>query len=261
MNVRNGKVSGQSLTGKDYWETSGYAALRLSPDQRSAFQPLFDQHVPKGIGKEALEIGACPGVHLAALARSHGYRPIALDILPRVHMLRKTFADAGFPSVETLETDFLTWKPDRRFAVVMSLGFIEHFEDPGHVIRLHWNLVEEGGFMVLGIPLFGRYQRWLRQRILPPEMLEQVLAVHNLQAMNIPFLSDACRSLPDARILFAGPIWNMNTWFGLREPYISTGGRLILAAWKLVAWIPRRLNWSSPSFSPYALFIVQRGGA
>ncbi len=259
MSASDSVQTGRPLTNRDYWDASDYAALRLSDTQQSEFQPLFDRLVPPGDGREALEIGACPGVHLAALARSHGYAPVALDILPRVHELRDAFANAGFPPVETIEADFLAWETERRFAVVMSLGFIEHFNDPEPVIRRHWELVDEGGVMVLGVPLFGPWQLWLRRRIMPADMLERVLAVHNTRVMSVSFLSDFCSALRGAHVRFGGPIWQMHTWFGLREPFVRPTGRMILAAWKLLARIPRRLDWSSEAFSPYALVVVERG--
>jgi len=55
------------------------------PDEfaaRSVFQPYFDRWLPRSNG-EAIEIGAWPGTHLAALTRSHDYRPVALDYQER----------------------------------------------------------------------------------------------------------------------------------------------------------------------------------
>lgn len=249
-----------ALTSRAYWDASSHAGLRLTAPVRSEFQPIFDRYLPKDASGCALEIGACPGVHLGAVARSHGYKPVALDFLPRVHTLKDAFAEVGLPEIETIQADFLAWESDRRFALVMSLGFIEHFGDPVDVVRRHWRLVDEGGCLVIGLPLFGPAQLWLRRCILPSDMLERILATHNLSATNVAFLAKTCAELPGARTLFGGPVWQMHTWFRLNEAYIGAGGKAILAAWKTVAVLPRLLRWSSPVFSPYALFIVRREG-
>ncbi len=236
---------------RDYW--SGL------PDEfaaRSVFQPYFDRWLPRSNG-EAVEIGAWPGTHLAALTRSHGYRPVALDYQERVRALAGKFSAVGLPSAETIQADFLTWETGRRFAVVMSFGFVEHFDDPPAVVRRHWDLVEPGGYMVVGVPLFGKMQWWLRRTILKPEKLKWVMDTHNLSILGPGDLARSCAGF-GGREVFAGPVMRMHTWFRLRNRFIRPTRLPVLLAWKMVSLVPLILNRSSDLYSPYCLVILQR---
>lgn len=246
-----------TLTDRAYWERVP-TIRELDADRASTFQPLFDRWLPHGTGREAIEIGAYPGVHLAALSRSHDYRPVAVDFLPRVHELGPAFQRAGFPAVETIQADFLEWNSSRLFAVVMSFGFIEHFADPGVVLRRHWDLVEPGGYLVVGTPLFGPWQWRLRMCIYDAANRKATYATHNVEAMRPGALERFCAELPEAEPIFAGPYGYMDTWFGFRDPYVRALGIPAIAIWKAVAWLPRLLGKSSYKFSPYAIMVVRK---
>src|SRR5437763_660297 len=106
-------------TARDFWQGRSYNnASEALP--ASELQPIFNRFLPRRSDWSAIEIGACPGSHLLALARSHGYRPVALDFLPQVHALPTVFRKHGIKTVEVIEADFLTLQEPRRFNVVMS---------------------------------------------------------------------------------------------------------------------------------------------
>ncbi len=192
-----------SLTTPEEWHRQGYS---LPPVQAaSEFQEFLDRYLPKRKDWSVLEIGACPGSHLLAIALSHGYRPTALDYLPAVRQLPEAFARFGVHDLEVIETDFLTFSTPRKFNVVTSYGFIEHFSDPEDLIRRHWDLVAEGGYMVLGAPAFGPLQLALRRLILKPDELKQTLRAHNPGIRNLEAIADICLRLPGAHIEKSDP--------------------------------------------------------
>src|SRR5438045_328903 len=136
-------------TGKEFWSERSYYNIP-APQPQIRHQFLFDRYLPRNHNGSALEIGACPGSNLLALALSHGYRPVALDYLPAVRSLPSSFRKHGV-EVEIIEADFLSLPEDRKFDVVMSFGFIEHFNDAEAVLKKHWALVADNGFLVLGL--------------------------------------------------------------------------------------------------------------
>ena len=248
-----------SLTTPEEWHRQGYS---LPPVQAaSEFQEFLDRYLPKRKDWSVLEIGACPGSHLLAIALSHGYRPTALDYLPAVRQLPEAFARFGVHDLEVIETDFLTFSTPRKFNVVTSYGFIEHFSDPEDLIRRHWDLVAEGGYMVLGAPAFGPLQLALRRLILKPDELKQTLRAHNPGIRNLEAIADICLRLPGARIERATPAGHMEAWFSPHGSEVRRSRVWLLVLWLVVGRIPRWLNWSSRRFSPLSLVIVRRATA
>lgn len=244
------------LTCQADWEKEGFG--RPLTQARSDFQSQLDELLPKRDDWSALEIGACPGAQLLALALSHGYRPAALDYLPAVRELPGIFARHGVGDLEVFESDFLDFTTSRRFNVVMSFGFIEHFTDPGSVIGRHWDLVEDGGYMVLGTPVFGPLQWALRRLVLKPDRLAQVLMTHNREIMDPRAIAAVCRRLPGARVESASYAGRMDSWFRPSDRDVRRGRAWLVVLWLALARIPRWLNWSSRLFSPLGLVVTRK---
>ena len=244
-----------SLTTTRFW------AGRAAPGAiQSEFQEQFDRFVPKAHrpGKRAIEIGAWPGSHLAALCLSRGYTPVALDYIPDVLKLKEVFQKAGLPGASVVEADFTQWNTPERFEVVLSLGFIEHFANWRPVLRKHWDILAVNGTLLLGVPILGLAQMWLRRRVYTRDQLKLVLESHNLEVMDVKVLSEACGALPGARIVFADHIWNMRTWLKVGDPGVRKDRHLILALWRQLARLPGALNISGRWISPYGIVVAHK---
>ncbi len=244
------------LTSHDDWqrEIEGRPLERPSSD----FPELLDRCLPKDRTWSVLEVGACPGAQLLAVALSRGYHPVALDYLPAVRQMPAAFARFGVPDLEVIEADFLSYETPRRFNVVMSFGFVEHFTEPEDVIRRHWDLVADGGFLVIGSPAFGALQLALRRLILKPGPLAATLRTHNLRIMGTEPIVRALRGFPGAEIVCAAYAGRMGTWLAPRDRDVRRGRAWLLGVWYLLGRIPRWLKWSSPRFSPMCLVIARK---
>lgn len=245
-----------SLTSPEDWRRQGYD--RPLVRGASEFQEFLDRCLPKRTDWSVLEIGACPGTHLLAIALSHGYKPTALDYLPEVRQMPEAFARLGVPGLEVIESDFLTFSTPRKFNVVMSYGFIEHFSGAEDIIRRHWDLVADGGYLVLGAPAFGPLQLALRRLILKPDRLEQTLRAHNPQVRTVRAIADICLRLPGAVIEKTAYAGRMETWFTPRGGDVLRRRAWLVVLWRGLGLIPRWLNWSSRQFSPLCLVVVRR---
>ena len=247
------------LTSKGDWEREGYGQPLIRA--KSDFQSFLDRDLPKRADWSVLEIGACPGSQLLALALSHGYNPVALDYLPAIRQMPGVFARFGIDDLEVIEHDFLTFTTSRRFNVVMSYGFIEHFTRPEEVIGRHWTLVADGGFMVLGTPVFGPLQLALRRLILEPAQVARILQTHNRQIMDPHAIADACRRLPGAQVAMARYVGHMDAWFRPSDSDVRHSRAWLTVLWHALGRIPRWMDWSSRLFSPLCLVIVRRTSA
>lgn len=244
------------LTSREDWQRESYGRTLAGPE--SDFPELLERHLPKRDDWSVLEIGACPGSQLLAVALSHGYRPVALDYLPAVRQMPAAFARFGVPGLEVIEEDFLSFETPRRFNVVMSFGFVEHFAEPEAVIRRQWDLVAEGGYLVLGSPAFGGLQLALRRLVLKPGPLAATLRTHNVKIMSAEAMARVLGRFPGAEIVCAASAGRMGTWLSPRDKDVRRGRVWILGLWRVLGLIPKWLNWSSPRFSPMCLVIARK---
>jgi len=250
MNFKNLK------TDVGYWVQSGNN--KIPNHVGSWFQEIFDKFLPKDDTKTVIEVGTCPGYNLAALVRSHNYSPFAIDFLPAVNDLPVYFQANGLPSPEVFNEDFIEWKSPLNFDVVMSFGFIEHFENWEEVLQKHWDIVAPGGVLLIGVPIFGCMQMWLRRLSYKDAKLIEVLESHNLRAMNLRSLILNIKNYKGSRLIFSGHIKNMDTWIRADSDFVKPERAYIVKIWHILARIPRKFCLSMRAFSPYAIVVAKK---
>jgi SAM-dependent methyltransferase len=250
------------LTDQKYWVKNWSAVVHsdVSPAirPRPGAQEFFYQFLPKRRDWSVIEIGAYPGRKLLELSLSHGYQPTAFDFLPAVLDLPPVFEKYGIPNLEAVCEDLFKHQNSTRYNVVMSFGFLEHFNDLDDVLRRHWDLVEDQGFLVIEVPSFGPLQMLLRRLILKRETLEEVLRSHNTSVMDLMVLKDACGRLPQNELVFADYIGGMRTWFHHSQSYVRKDRVWILWLWKVLGLVPTFFGWTTKAFSPNILLVVRR---
>ena len=164
-----------------YWDKS-YQQLDLStlyvdPLVRNWIQSF----IPKSNGT-CIEIGCFPGGNLTTFG-DLGYKLHGIDLTPRVEKdLHKMFKSKGYRVGEFKRIDFLEFKPEKKYDIVCSFGFIEHFSDWKGVLSRHASLVNENGFLIIEAPNF----RGSVQRILHTFLDKENLSNHNIHSM-VPY--------------------------------------------------------------------------
>lgn len=158
---------------------------------------LWDHVLPGVLPRQGtvLEVGSAPGRNLIRLHRRFGLDPWGIEFSPAgAELNRRRFAAAGLDPDHVLEVDFfdeaVLAEHAGSFDVVVSFGFVEHFDDPAAVVDRHLDLLRPGGWLVVTIPnLTGlnlALMRWLN-----PALIE----AHNLDLMS----PDAFRAAFDTR--------------------------------------------------------------
>jgi SAM-dependent methyltransferase len=151
--------------------------------QKELWQELLGKHCPKGAHLKILEVGSAPGGFAARLAKMLGGRPYGIEFTQTGTAInRQFFQRLGFPADNVLHGDFFSdslLQPHlESFDVVMSNGFIEHFENPHSVVARHMLLLKPGGILVIAIPnLLGAFKLYGRWTVPGYERL------HNLELM------------------------------------------------------------------------------
>jgi trans-aconitate methyltransferase len=175
----------EQLTNKSYWENY-YHKSQVSRQQIEQvcgrYDLFWDQLVaacnqpPKSI----IEIGAYPGRYIAYLADRYELEATALDYNSDRTKIEEAFQTMGVTRYDIIQADFLKYEPIRQYDLVISNGFIEHFENYDEVLDRHCKYLAPGGSMLVMIPN-KRYLREWYGRVVDYENLK----MHNLSCMNL----------------------------------------------------------------------------
>jgi cyclopropane fatty-acyl-phospholipid synthase-like methyltransferase len=142
------------VAGKEYWNSIW---ANLPPVQR--YQgPVYEQHpvlapfLSRAGGGQAIEIGCGSGNYMVYLAKEFGYRVSGLDYSNNMDYVRANLLYNGIEDADLFNVDFFEFKPSRKYDLVLSGGFVEHFDDYEAVVRKHAQLAAPGGLVVIIVP-------------------------------------------------------------------------------------------------------------
>ena len=198
-----------------------------------------------------LEIGCYPGRFLAIFGEM-GYELYGVDLTERIETLSTWMKAKNYRVGRLWHEDFFEFKPGRKFDVVLSLGFIEHFTDWEAVLDQHMNLVGPDGFLVLSVPNFlGSFQNRLH-RSLDGENYQR----HHIPAMNV---EEWVKRLDrhQFKLIYSGYFGPFDFWVGDQQRTLVQRTSLKLLT-VTRPFLRHLLPRDKQSYSPYAGLIAER---
>ncbi|MCP4580771.1 MAG: class I SAM-dependent methyltransferase [candidate division Zixibacteria bacterium] len=214
--------------------------------------------------QKIIEIGSAPGKNLVNLSKIFDYIPYGVEYTESgVEANRELFKKNGLDEDNIILADFFDEKfqaeYNDQFDIVMSLGFIEHFEDPRDVVEKHINLIKPGGYLLVAIPNFRGINY-----LLSSYFCRHTLKAHNLEIMkkkNFISLFDSGK-LEIVKSRFYGTL-NFGLIYGLnKSPFKLKLMYLFLFFQKLFDiffyTFFRKGGIDSSLFSPYQMMICQK---
>jgi len=166
------------LTDRDHWAKywSNYRYEKIPSKM------VYDKYIPEIKGDSFIEIGGFPGINAA-----YFYKNVCKDVTLIDFYVDKSIVskfeqinDIPKDSIKCIESDFFQFESERKFDIVFSLGFIEHFENVQDVIERHIRLLSEKGYLLIILPNFrglNGYIQWAFDK--------KNLCAHNLESMKI----------------------------------------------------------------------------
>jgi len=137
----------------------------------------------RDIHGDVFEVGCAPGKWLAFMAENFGMKANGIEYSDAgTQATHRNFQALNLPVDTIIAGDFFDIKPEPRFDVVMSFGFIEHFDKPDAVVARHAAWLKPGGKLIIGVPNFNGIYKPL-QTILDRSILDK----HNLNIMNLGY--------------------------------------------------------------------------
>jgi SAM-dependent methyltransferase len=224
---------------------------------------ILPRHVPRMNGAAAVEIGSAPGDYIVRFSQNHDCVPYGIEYSEvGVELNRQVFSRHGFDPDNVIQADVFSDEFSRRyqerFDVVLSKGFIEHFEDVRPVIDRHMTLLKPGGYLIVTVPN-------LRGANNPLARLfdEKAVPRHNLKIMRKRVYEDLFVR-PDLQQLFCD-------YYGTFSFYLFTAGksRIRRHTLRAVHKLQPLLNLSfrtllgeigaeSATFSPFLIYVGRK---
>jgi SAM-dependent methyltransferase len=256
------------LSGRAYWDSVHSGKDRpanrrkISWEDRLLFGRIYPAHLPTGAGR-AVEIGSAPGRHLVTLHELFGYEVWGIEYSGEgAEANRRRFGAAGIDPGNVIEADVFGDEIAREytgfFDIVISRGFIEHFDDPQRAVERHMLLLRPGGTLVVSIPNM-RGANYLQAALFN----RPLIPIHNREIMRM----ESFRALFDRQDLetaFCGRYGTFKTdlFIHRRGPFTAVVQR---AAYLLQALLDRVFplflrgsTLETPLFSPNLLFIGRK---
>ncbi len=166
------------LTTEEYWtaESAGFAFGKHSDH---AIEKIIRKYIPSNDKGNCLEVGSFPGPFLTVFG-DLGYTLNGIDFHPKNEKDLPAWLLSQSYKVDEFKTaDFFHYTNTKKFDVVASFGFIEHFENYDEVILKHAELVSDNGYLMITTPNFrGSIQHWLHKTFDRENLL-----LHNLESM------------------------------------------------------------------------------
>lgn len=240
-----------ALAPKEVWD-------RLYQDKKPHGVSAKDQiarwiveHVPLTESGTAFEIGCFPGRYLPTLG-ALGYELNGVDMHQGVNDMKVWLKGLNLRVGEFSQEDFFKFESHKKFDLVLSLGFVEHFENWKEVIARHTEFVAPGGLLLLEAPNFrGRFQNWFHRCFDADN-----LAMHHVPAMD-PWQWASLLKTMGFEILYAGYFGRFHLWSAQQNlrPWKKVALKYLLRSRNILKHV---LPKNSPSFSPYAGLLARK---
>jgi 2-polyprenyl-3-methyl-5-hydroxy-6-metoxy-1,4-benzoquinol methylase len=202
---------------------------------------------PLSAGKSFIEIGGFPGLY-AAYFYNNGIPDVTLlDFHMNRDVVRNFERINRLPpnSIQCIHSDFFDFSSEKKYDVVFSSGFIEHFEDTADVIRRHVELMSEQGQLLIVIPNFLGLNGKIQQRF-----DRENLDAHNLRSMDIACLKQIMQTF-DLQDLSVDYLGKPMVWLE-PKPENKKWRRWIRLLSYILKLIPVKSKFLSPYIAIYA---------
>ncbi len=140
--------------GRNYWN----AVWEKLPPVTLYDGPAYEYHsvlsgfLGKSGGGDAIEIGCATANYMIYLNKEFGYRVDGIDYSNNMEYVRANLSYNGIPHANLFRQDFFEFPPPKKYDLVFSAGFVEHFDDYELVLRKHAEWAKPGGLVVIIVP-------------------------------------------------------------------------------------------------------------
>lgn len=242
---------GERLTTQEYW-TGENPSFEFQKHSNHAISDLIRKYIPPANGGNCIEIGSFPGPFLTVFG-DLGYELNGIDFHSKnARELPDWLTSIGYKTAEFKTIDFFDYKSSRKFDVVASFGFIEHFQNFEDVTQRHGDLVKDDGYIVITTPNFrGWIQKWLHKTF-----DKRNLAIHNLDSMYPDEWAKVLKR-QGFEVKYCGYFGGFQFWRD-KEPMSGIKKPGIWVIERMIARLRKILWFESAAFSAYCGIVARK---
>ncbi len=239
------------MTDKSFWEGTWE---KFSPKkvQDVLYTELFERYLKPDQSLECLEIGCFPGNFLIYFYNRFGYRVYGIDYFDKIEGMARNLEINGVNEFTLFHEDFMRWETQKKFDLVFSNGFIEHFFNYEEVLDKHIRLLKDNGILFVAMPNF-RYLQYFLHRFFDNENLKE----HNLSAMRLNALKQYFLK-NKLRIEYLGYYGGPGFWVRHLEERSRLIQIVIKITIKIIHFFRRIIKLDSRFFSCYLVCIAKK---
>lgn len=153
--------------------------------------------------KSVFEFGCGNSTWLPFLANEYSLLPSGIDYSKTgCDLAIKNLLDNNIHNYEIFLGDFLSWKSDKSYDIVISLGVVEHFTNMEKMIRLFSKHLNKEGIIITMIPNYHGIWGTITKRI-----ARDIYNIHNIAS-----LKDLINAHNDLEILVATPFYPISLY-------------------------------------------------
>jgi SAM-dependent methyltransferase len=167
--------------GRNYWNSIWAKLPPVELYQGPVYEhhPVLARFLANAGGGDAIEIGCGTGNYMVYINKEFGYRVDGLDYSDNLEYVRANLSYNGIQDAELFKADFFELVPVKKYDLVVSGGFAEHFDDHELVVRKHAEWAKPGGLVVIIVPNLTHIHKLLCGWFAP-----EVLRVHRFPLMH-----------------------------------------------------------------------------
>jgi SAM-dependent methyltransferase len=237
-----------------YWAHKNHPAKTIQGN--IIFSDLFSQIIKSQNPQSFIEIGGFPGTFSVYVKKYFNLRVVEfIDFVVNEEVTKKLLQNNNLDegSIGVIKDDLFKFVPQKKYDLVFSNGFIEHFNDTKEVIAKHKEFLSESGTALITLPNFKGFNGWL-QKTFDPENFK----IHNIDCMDIQFLEQIVKELgfKEFDVFYYGvfSIWLEN--FSEKNIFFKA---VFKAVWFIGKTISKILRFRTKYFSPYICIIAKNG--
>jgi SAM-dependent methyltransferase len=246
------------LTNKKYWDEHFGERKAFFNYEKSNYSKYLHKHIDIDPNKSCIEIGAYPGENLGYIAKHFQYAPTAIDFIDNIFFIDENMKRNGINNCRIIQTDIFQLELTEKYDIVMSHGFIEHFDNYEDVIRIHIELLKKNGILLITVPYLGGFQGWIRETLYSKAHKDKIWKSHNQKIMNLEELRRIIVHEHEMTPLFGSFIRNMDIWFPANKETIRMERLWIYKIFRRLAEVIKMTGISNRFISPEILIIAKR---
>ena len=243
-----------SYTNKKYWDNYWEKEARVGVKYSFYFEELLDQYIIWDRVNNYMEIGGAPGSILAYMHNKHALRVSTVDFTDK-ERISAYMQGQGIDNCNIINQDFKSFDVSgyrKKFGIVASWGFIEHFESEvaAEFIEKKKEMIADGGYLIVELPNI-RKLIWLIFYLFN----RKIIKTHNLDVMDLKWLKNEVSTGEQFEILYASYYFAMN----VQNEYFAGHPRTCKLCKHMIDFFQKR-NFSDGIkrwFYPYIVIIAK----